>query len=113
MTEKELRKLSRADLMQLLLELSQENDRLRSQLETAEQKLKSRQLQLANAGTMAEAAMKLNGVFEAADAACKQYMENIQRLTREMATNACQNYMGNIQSLSMERKDGHETRKTP
>lgn len=113
MTEKELRKLGRGDLMQLLLELSRENDRLRSQLASAEQKLNDRQLQLADAGTMAEAALKLNGVFEAADAACKQYMENIQRLTREMATNACQNYMGNLQSLSLERIDDYETRKKP
>lgn len=113
MTEKELRKLSRGELMQLLLELSLENDRLRGQLETAQKKLQERQLKIAEAGTMAEAALKLNGVFEAADAACKQYMENIQRLTQEMAINACQNYMGNIQTLSLERKDEHESRKTP
>ena len=29
--------------------------------------------------SLAEAALALNGVFEAADAACRQYMENVQR----------------------------------
>lgn len=101
MNEKELRKLGRADLMQMILDLSQENAALRSRLEAAERKAVSRDLQIAQAGTMAEAALKLNGVFEAADAACKQYMDNIQRLTQELAGAACQQYMGNIQRLTL------------
>ena len=31
------------------------------------------------AGSMAEAAMQLNGVFEAADKAARQYLENVYR----------------------------------
>lgn len=110
MNEKELRKLGRADLMQMILDLSQENAVLRSRLEAAERKVASRDLQIAQAGTMAEAALKLNGVFEAADAACKQYMDNIQRLTQELAGAACQQYMGNIQrlTLTMDRTDEAE-----
>ena len=109
MTEKELRKLGRADLVQMLLELSQENAALRTRLEAAERKAASRELQIAQAGTMAEAALKLNGVFEAADAACKQYMENIQRLTQELAGAACQNYMGNVQRLTLNVDNAAET----
>lgn len=101
MNEKDLRKLSRTDLMQMILDLSQENTALRARAETAERKLATRELAIAQAGTMAEAALKLNGVFEAADAACKQYMDNIQRLTQELAGAACQQYMGNIQRLTL------------
>ena len=32
---------------------------------------------------MAEAALQLNGVFEAADRAAKQYLENIRRMAEE------------------------------
>lgn len=31
-------------------------------------------------GTLAEAAMEINGVFEAADKAAKEYLENVRRL---------------------------------
>ena len=113
MNEKELRKLGRADLMQLILELTQENTTLRSQLEAAERKLQERDIQMTQAGSMAEAAMKLTGVFEAADAACKLYMENFQRLTREMANTACQQYMGNINRLTIGEKRSDEADEIP
>lgn len=88
MKGKELKKLSRGELMELLLELSQENTRLRAQLEQAQEQLRSRVLLQNQAGTMAEEALRLSGVFEAVDAACQLYKENYQRLTREMAKNA-------------------------
>lgn len=84
MNEKELRRLSRAELVELLLDLSRENTTLRAQLDEAQAALQDRTLRLEEAGTMAEAAMKLTGVFEAADAACRLYMENYRRLARRM-----------------------------
>lgn len=109
MNEKELRKLSRADLMQLILDLTQENAALRSQLEEARRKLQNRDIQLEQSGSLAEAALKLTGVFEAADAACQLYMENFRRLTREMANNACQQYMGSVNRLSLGVNEDDET----
>lgn len=88
MNEKELRRLSRAELVELLLELSRENSTLRAQLEEAQAALQDRTLRMEEAGTMAEAAMKLTGVFEAADAACRLYMENYRRLARRMVNAA-------------------------
>lgn len=84
MTDRELRKLSRAELMQMLLEQSREIELLRKQLDAAQAALETRMIHTLEAGTMAEAALKLNGVFEAADAACKEYLENIKKLNREM-----------------------------
>lgn len=82
-TERELKKLSRADLLELLLEESRENEQLRAQLEEANQKLASREIELQNAGSIAEAALRLNGVFEAAEQAAQQYLENVRRLAEE------------------------------
>lgn len=84
-TERELKKLSRADLLELLLEESRENEQLRAQLDEAEQKLASREITLQNAGSIAEAALRLNGVFEAAEQAAQQYLENVRRLAEEQA----------------------------
>jgi len=78
MKEKELRALSRADLLQMLIDQSTEVQELRSRLAEAEAELERRDIAVSRAGTMAEAALLLNGVFEAADKACAQYIENMQ-----------------------------------
>lgn len=43
----------------------------------------SRVIELAEAGSIAEAALKLNGVFEAAQEAAEQYLQNVKRLSEE------------------------------
>lgn len=80
MNENELRKLKRVDLLELLISQSRENEELRRKLAEAEQKLADRQIKTDEAGSIAEAALRLNGVFEAAQAAADQYLENIKRL---------------------------------
>ena len=79
MTDKELRRLKRVDLLELLISQSRENELLRQQLEGARQALAERQIKLAKAGSIAEAALFLNGVFEAAQKAADQYVENVKR----------------------------------
>lgn len=83
MTERELRKLSRADLLELLLEQLKENERLCGDLEAAQKQLADRKVLLEKAGSIAEASLQLNGVFQAAQAACAQYIENIERLSAQ------------------------------
>ena len=80
MTEKELRRLGRGDLLDLLLEQSRENQHLREQLSDAQDALADKTICIDQAGSIAEASLRLNGVFEAAEEACRQYRENIIRL---------------------------------
>ena len=82
MTENELKRLSRADLLEMLLDQSKEKESLQQQLDNALIGLRQRQLQIGNAGSIAEAALQVNGVFEAAQNAGTQYLENIERLSR-------------------------------
>ncbi len=81
MIKQDLRKLTRAELLELLIEQTIENERLREQIREMQDKLLDKRLVCDEAGSIAEAAMKLNGVFEAAQAACDQYMENIKNLS--------------------------------
>ena len=81
MTDKELRKLSRTDLLDMLLTLKKENDQLRRKVEQLQSQIDSRTIRVENAGSIAEASLQLNGVFESAQAACGQYVENIQYLS--------------------------------
>lgn len=81
MVDKELKRLSRANLLELLLEQSEQIEDLQAKLTEAEQKLQSKEIFLQEAGSIAEASLRLNGVFEAAEAAGQQYLDNIKRLS--------------------------------
>ena len=86
MTEKELRRLSRMDLLEMLLEQSREVERLQKELETVKNQLGDRRIMEQEAGSIAEASLKLNKVFEAAQQAADQYLENI-RIRSEISQN--------------------------
>ena len=79
MTEQELKKLRRGDLMEILQDLSKENEVLRAQLEKARSQLTSRTIAVEKSGSLAEAALRINGVFEACQAACDQYTQNLHQ----------------------------------
>lgn len=81
MTEKELKKLSRADLLEMLIAQSEELRDVKERLKSAEEALASRVIEINNAGSIAEAALRINGVFEAAQEACQQYTENVRLLS--------------------------------
>ncbi len=78
MTDKELKRLRRSELLELLVGQMKENELLRERLAGAEARLDSRMLEIQDVGTLAEAAMRLNAVFASADAAAKQYLDIIK-----------------------------------
>ena len=83
MTDNELRKLSRRELLKMLVAQAEENKSLQERLEKAEAQLADRQIKIEQAGSLAEASLSLNGVFQAADDAARQYLENIETLSRQ------------------------------
>ena len=83
-TEKELRKLNRAELLEMLIAQSKKLSRVEDELSQAQKELEQRRVAITTSGTLAEAALKLNGVFEAADQAAQQYLESL----REQESNA-------------------------
>ena len=72
-------RLSRAELLQLLLDKTREAERLKAELEETKIQLESREILLQDTGSIAEAALKLSGVFETAQQAADLYLENIRR----------------------------------
>lgn len=83
MTNKELHKLSRRELLEMLLAQSKEMDRLKARVQELEEALSSRDLAIEKAGSLAEASLQLSGVFEATQQAADQYLENIRRRNAE------------------------------
>lgn len=78
MTDKQLHRLNRAALIQLLIEQTEENQALLDRVDELEKKLKSKAIAVSTAGSMADAAMELNNVFSSADKAAQQYLENLR-----------------------------------
>ena len=82
MKDKDLKRMSRAELLELLIDKTRENEALHSQLDEALAQLDDRTLKIEKAGTMAEAALLVNGVLDAAQRAGQQYMENMRERWR-------------------------------
>lgn len=88
MTEKELRHLSRKELLEILIDQTKEITSLRDTVQKLENELTERRITIAESGSLAEASLKLNGLFADADKAAKQYLENaglIEEEAREKA----------------------------
>lgn len=85
MTDKELRKLNRSELLELMLEQSREIDRLQAELEETREALQERNLKIKSCGSIAEAAAEVNSLFHAAQRAADMYLLNVQRICAEKA----------------------------
>lgn len=79
MNDTDLRKLSRAELLELLIDQMEENQRLEKELDAAQHTLEQRQIAIAESGSIAEAALRVNGVFEAAEKAAREYLQNLEK----------------------------------
>jgi uncharacterized coiled-coil protein SlyX len=81
--DKPLRKMNKTELLEIILEQSRQIDKLQRQLDKANAKLLERQITIDSSGNIAEAELRLNGVFEAAQRAADEYLANVHRSVEE------------------------------
>lgn len=79
MTEKDMKRMSRVELLELLVEQMEEVERLEQEVKTLTAQLEEKTIAIETSGSIAEAALKLNKVFEAADEAARQYLESVKK----------------------------------
>ena len=84
MTEKDLRKLNRYQLLELLVVQTERADKLQARLEETEKQLQEQNLQIASLGSIAEASLQLNGVFRAAQEAADMYLDAAKKHAQEI-----------------------------
>ena len=77
--KQELLKLKKHELLKIMLKQGEEIDRLRGKVEELEKALDQRKFDLENAGSIAEASLKVTKVFEEAEKAAQIYLDNIRR----------------------------------
>lgn len=74
MTEKELKKLSRLQLLELLVIQGEENEKLKARLEDLETEQVLKTEEISNLGSVAEAAVQISGVLNAAQLTADTYL---------------------------------------
>lgn len=84
MTDKELKRLNRKDLLQIMIMQQKKVDSLNAELKEAKEELERRRILSENAGSIAEASLRLNQVFENAQKAADVYLENISLMNEEV-----------------------------
>ena len=80
MTDKEFRKMSRADLVQIIYRLQQREEELQGEIVSLNEQLNDRRCLIENAGSIADASLSLNRVMESAQAAADQYIEAVRTM---------------------------------
>ena len=78
--ERQLSKLRRQELLQILVSQSREIDRLKNEIVKLQEQLNERKLKISSCGTMAEASLAVFDVLESAQKAADLYLENIKRM---------------------------------
>ncbi len=80
MQKRELRRMRREELVEIIYELKKELETTEQEKKQLEEQLETRKIQISEAGSIAEAALQLNGIFAAAQAAADDYLNNLKRM---------------------------------
>ena len=84
MTDKEFRKLKRSDLIAIIYEYQKKQEELVKEIDELRAQLESKNLKISKAGSIAEAVVGLDLLFETAQKTADDYVEQI-RLANEEA----------------------------
>ena len=85
MTDKEFKRLKRSDLIYIIYEYQKKQEELIKENEELREKLKEKEMKISNAGSLAEVAAKLNGLFEAAQQTADDYISQLEKTAAAQA----------------------------
>ena len=83
MTDKEFKRLNRAQLIEIIYQFQMKVDTLTEQKQELERELADKRLRLNNAGNIADAALEINDCFRSAQNAAEQYLNEIKAIREE------------------------------
>ena len=88
MTEKELKKMNRYQLLELLIFQTQRADKLQEKLDTVQEQLSERNIEVSSLGSIAEASLQLSGIFRDAQEAADMYIAAAKKRAEEIEEEA-------------------------
>lgn len=83
MTDKEFKRLSRAQLIDIIYQLQLQIDELTEQKKLLKKALDDKRIRIKNTGNLAEAALEINDCFRSAQKAAEQYLNEIKEMRAE------------------------------
>ncbi|MBR5470904.1 MAG: DNA repair protein [Oscillibacter sp.] len=101
MTEKELRKLNRYQLLELLVVQTKRADELQKKLDELEERTAEQHIHLSKLGSIAEASLQLSGVFDAAQKAAGLYLDAARKQAGEIVEDARLQAAGIVRDAEM------------
>ena len=105
MTDKEFKRLSRSQLIDIIYQLQLHIDELTEQNNSLEKALEDKRIRLNNAGNIAEAALEINDCFRNAQNAAEQYLNEIKAM-REETEKECKRVLEAAQAEAAKIIDG-------
>ena len=96
MTDKEFKRLSRAQLIEIIYQFQLKQDELSAENERLSKELADKRLRVSEAGSIAEAALEIHNVMKSAQDAADVYLEEI-RILRDETKEKCQQILENAQ----------------
>lgn len=88
MDDKKIKKISKRQLLEILLSQSKRIEELELELAQAKKEVASKKIQLEESGSIAEASLRLNRIFEIAQETADQYLINVQEKCKELEQKA-------------------------
>lgn len=76
----DLTKLSKKDLLEIMLRQGEEIDALRAEVQELKDKLEAREIDINRVGSLAEASLAVTEIFKEADKAAMTYLTNLKRI---------------------------------
>ncbi len=83
MADKELRHMSRSELIEIIYAMEQQELGLRQEIEELQKKLDDRTVCIENSGSIAEASLSLSHIFEDAQEAADRYLISVEKANEE------------------------------
>ena len=83
MNDKEIRKLSRSQLIEIIYQLQLNQEELEAENKVLKEALEDKRLRIQNAGNLAFAVLEVNNVMEAAQNAANMYLNEIREMKKE------------------------------
>ena len=83
MVSKELKKLSRRELVDIIYQLKKNEEQLQEKIATLEEELQDKRIKLSVAGSIAEAAVDITNIFHTAQRTADLYLHEIACMKAE------------------------------
>ena len=83
MVSKELRKLNRRELVDVIYQLKKNEEQMQEKIETLEAELEERRIHLSEVGSIAEATTSITGIFSVAQSTADLYLHEISSMKED------------------------------